>query len=69
MRGKYIPAGLHAVEASHVSSCSLSAFRAAVARAVWSSKMPLAGTPAILGLLDVREGVDPAFHIIRVGFA
>ena len=34
VRGKYIPAGLHAAEASYVSSSALSAFRAAVVRAV-----------------------------------
>ena len=39
VRGK---AGLHAAEASYVSSSSISAFRAAVVRAVWSSMMPLA---------------------------
>ena len=51
-RGKYLPAGLHAAEASCVSSSSISAFRAAFVRAVWSSKMPLANAPAILNLLD-----------------
>ena len=34
--------------------------------AVWSSEMPLASTLAILSLLDVPEGVDPAFHIIMM---
>ena len=38
--GKYIPAGLHAAEASHVSASSLRAFRAAIVRAVWCSEMP-----------------------------
>ena len=52
VRGKYLPAGLHAAEASYVSSSSVSAFRAAIVRAVWSSKMPLANAPAILNLLD-----------------
>ena len=64
VRGKYLPAGLHVAEASYVSSSSISAFRAAFFRAVWSSKMPLANTPAILNLLDGPVGVDPAFHII-----
>ena len=64
VRGKYLPAGLHAAEASYVSSSSISAFRAAIVRAVWSSKMPLAKAPAILNLLDGPIGVDPAFHII-----
>ena len=30
VRGKYLPAGLHAAEASYVSSSSISAFRAAI---------------------------------------
>ena len=48
---KYPPAGLHAVEASRVSSF-FPALRAAIDRAVWSSKMPLANAPASLNLLD-----------------
>ena len=59
--GKNLPAGLHAAEASYVSSSSISASRAAIVRAVWSSKMTLADTPAILNLLDGPEGIDPAF--------
>ena len=51
VRGKFILAGLHAAEASFVSSSSLSSFRAAIVRAVWSSKMPLANAPAVLNLL------------------
>ena len=39
-------------------------FGAAIVRAVWSSKMPLANTPAVLNLLDGPVGVDPAFHIV-----
>ena len=64
VRGLYLPAGLHAAEASYVSSSSISAFRAAIVRAVWSTKMP----PAILNLLDGPVGVDPAFHIIWYRF-
>ena len=64
VRGKYLPAGLHAAEASYVSSSSISAFMAAIVRAVWSSKMPLANSPAILNLLDGPVDVDPAFHVI-----
>ena len=52
--GKNLPAGVHAA----------GAFKAAIVRAVWSSKMPLAGTPAILNLFDGPVGVDPAFHIV-----
>ena len=64
VRGKYLPAGLHAAEASCISSSAMSAFRAAIVRAVWSSKMPLANAPAILNLLDGPVGIDPAFQII-----
>ena len=52
VRGKYLPAGLHAAEASYVSSSSNSAFRAAIVRAVWSSKMPLVNALANRNLLD-----------------
>ena len=47
-RRKYLPAGLHADEASYVSASSLSVFRAATVRSVWSCKMPLTNTPAVL---------------------
>ena len=62
VRGKYLPVGLHAAEASYISASSLSAFRAAVLRAVWSSKMPPANTPVVLLALTVP------FYIIRGWF-
>ena len=68
VRGKCIPGGLHAAEASYVSASSLGAFRAAIVRSVWSSKVPLANTPAVLILLDGPVGVDPALHIVWVRF-
>ena len=52
----------------YVSSSSISAFRAVIVRAVWSSKMPLANAPAILNLLDGLVGVYPAFHIVWARF-
>ena len=64
VRGKHLPAGLHAAEASYVSSSSIGAFRAAIVRAVWSSKIPLANAPAVLNLLDGPVGVDPAFLVV-----
>ena len=64
VRGKYLPSGLHAAEASYVSSLSISALRAAIVRAVWCCKMPLADALAILDLLDGPIGVHPAFHVI-----
>ena len=68
VRGKYLPAGLHAAEASYVSSSSISAFRAVIVRSVWSTRMPLANTPAILNLLDGLVDVDPAFILFGLGF-
>ena len=68
VRGKFIPAGLHAAEASYASSSSMSAFRAAIVRAVWSSKVPLANTLAIHNLLDGPVSVDPALHVVWVRF-
>ena len=44
-------------------SSSWGLVRAAIVRAVWSSKMPLANAPAVLNLLDGPVGVDPAFHL------
>ena len=70
VRGKYLPASLHAAEASYVSSSSISASRAAIVRAVWSSKMLLANALATLNLLHEPVGVDPAFHnyLVQVSY-
>ena len=68
VRGKYLPAWLHAAEALFVSASSLGAFRAAMVRSVWSIKMPPASTPVIFNLLDGPVGVDPTFHIVWTRF-
>ena len=68
VRGKCLPAGLHAAGASYVSSSSISPVGAAVVWAVWSSKMTVARTLAILNLLDGPVGIDPAFHFISARF-
>ena len=68
VRGKYLPARLHAAEASYVSSSSISAFRAAIVGAMWSSEMPLANATAILYILDGPVGIDPAFHLVWARF-
>ena len=52
VRSKYLPGGLHGCEGSAISVGALSAFRAAVARAVWSRKLPMTNTPALLNLLE-----------------
>ena len=49
---KYLPGGLHCCEGAAISVSALSSFRSAVARAVWSKKLPMTNTPALLSLLD-----------------
>ena len=69
VRVKFLSAGLHAVEASHISFSSLSSFRAAIGRAVCSSKMLTASTLVLLNFLDGPVGVDPAYHVIWARFS
>ena len=61
---KCLPAGLHGCEGAPVSVSAFSAFRSAVARAVWSKKLSMTNTPALLILLDGPWGSDPAFFVI-----
>ena len=63
VRGKSLPAGLHAAEAL-MSPLRLSVlFVLLLFILCGPSKMPLANAPALLNLLDGPVGVDPAFHI------
>ena len=57
------------LEASYVSSSSIRAFRAAIVRAVWSTKMPLAGTPAISIFLMGHLMLILLFMLFGLGFA
>ena len=41
VRSKYLPGGLHGCEGAAISVSALGSFHSAVARAVWSKKMPL----------------------------
>ena len=61
VRSKYLPGGLHVCEGAAVSVTALSSFRSAISRAVWSKKLPMTNTPALLSLLDAPWGSDPAF--------
>ena len=61
---KYLPGGLHGCEGAAISVNALGAFRAAVARAVWSKKLPMTNPPALLRLLVGPCGSDTAFFII-----
>ena len=64
VRSKYLPGGLHGCEGAAFSVSALGSLRSAVARAVWSKKLPMTNTPALLSLLDGPRGSDPAFFII-----
>ena len=64
VRSNYLPGGLHGCEGAAVSVTALSSFRSAIARAVWSKKLPRINTAASLRLLDGPWGSDPAFFII-----
>ena len=64
VRSKYLSGGLHGCEGAVVSVTALSSFRSAIARAVWSEKLPMTSAPALLSLLDGPWGSDPAFFII-----
>ena len=64
VRSRYLPGGLHGCEGAAISVSALGSFRSAVARAVWSKKLPMTNTPALLSLLDGPWGSDPAFFII-----
>ena len=67
LRTMYVPA-LHGVEASHLSQGSLFNLRAAFVRACWSSKLTLAHTGTVLGMLDGPEFVDPVACIVWFRF-
>ncbi len=64
VRSKYLPGGLHCCEGAAVSVTALSSFRSAIARAVWSKKLPMTNTPALLSLSDGPWGSESAFFII-----
>ena len=68
LRTMFIPAALHGIEASHLSQGSLFKLRAAFVRACWSSKLILAHTGTVLGMLDGPEFVDPVACIVWFRF-
>ena len=63
VRSKYLLGGLHGCEGAAISVSALSAFRAAVARAVWTEKLPMTNTLELLSLLDGPWESDSAFFI------
>ena len=66
VRSKYLPGGLHGCEGAAVSVTALGSFRTAIARAVWSKKLPMTNTPALLSLLDGPWGSDDEARIFRL---
>ena len=52
VRSKCLPGGLHGCEGAAVSVTALGSFRSAIARAFWSTKLPVTNTPALLSLFD-----------------
>ena len=55
---KHLPGGLRGCEGAAISVSALSAFRAAVARAVWSKKLSMTITPALSSLIDGPLGAQ-----------
>ena len=68
LRTMYIPAALHGIEASLLSQSHVLKLRAAFVRACWSSKLTLAHTGTVLGMLDGPECADPAVCIVWFRF-
>ena len=68
LRSKSVAPALHGIEASPISVSSLVSLRSAFVSAVWSSKMPLANSEAVLSLLDGVSGCDPAFFVVWARF-
>ena len=64
VRAIFVLCALHGVEASYLSKGGFLKLRAAVMRAVWSRKQPLANSGAVPGLLDGPHGCDPSFCIV-----
>ena len=64
VRSKCLPGRLHGCEGAAISVSAFGSVRSAVARAVWSKKLTMTNTPALLNLLDGPWGSDPAFFII-----
>ena len=64
MRSKYLSGDFYGCESCAVSVTTLSSFRSAISRAVWSKKLPMTNTTALLSMLNALWGSDPAFFVI-----
>ena len=68
LRTMYIPAALHGIEAFLLSQSNVVRLRAAFFQACWSSKLTLAHTDTVLGMLDGPKCVDPCACIVWFRF-
>ena len=68
VKSMYLPAALHEVEASLLTSASLRRLRSSVSKVVWSRRQPFASVSAVLNLLDGPTGCDPAFCVVWFRF-
>ena len=57
---KHLLGELHGCEGAAIFVSALGAFRAAVVRAVWSEKLPMTNTPALLSLLVPAVPIPPS---------
>ena len=68
VRSMFIPGALRGIEASFLAEASLRKLRTAIVKVVWSRRLSLANTGAVLGLLDGPSGCDPAFCVVWFRF-
>ena len=61
LRTKFIPAALRGIEASLLSRSSYLRLRVAFVRTCWSSKMSMAHSGTVLGMLDGLKGLFQVF--------
>ena len=66
VRSKFLSAWLHGAEGVAFSGKSLDTFRTSIVRACWPRKLIVSNPDAVLSLLDVSDGCDPA--VIRGRF-
>ena len=59
-----MPARLRGSEGAAVSGKNLDSIRAGIVRACWSRKLSMATPYAVLALLNIFDGCDPAFYVI-----
>ena len=64
VRAKFLPAGLHGAEGSHISLKKLNSLRTGIVKACWPRKLSMANPQAVLSLLDAPDCCDPELYVI-----